>query len=138
VLQRRPTAHRRLAELGLLGRRHHARLDETESARLRGALEELGPLFAAFGQYLGSRVDLLPLAACTTLADTRISEAADQPADTTPSLAGVDIEPTPIRRSFLHLWYRGVLDDDEKVILKTVRAGVVATLENQIEELPVL
>jgi hypothetical protein len=123
-----------LAELGLLGRRHHAKLDESESVRLRGALEEFGPLFAGFGQYLGSRIDLLPLAACTTLAETRIPEAADQTADSAPSVARIDIEPSPIRRSFLHLWHRGVLDDEEAVIVKTVRSGAVAALEGQIEE----
>jgi predicted unusual protein kinase regulating ubiquinone biosynthesis (AarF/ABC1/UbiB family) len=138
VIERRPAARRRLAELGLLGRRHHAKLDESESVRLRGALEEFGPLFAGFGQYLGSRIDLLPLAACTTLAETRIPEAADQTADSAPSVARIDIEPSPIRRSFLHLWHRGVLDDEEAVIVKTVRSGAVAALEGQIEELPVL
>jgi predicted unusual protein kinase regulating ubiquinone biosynthesis (AarF/ABC1/UbiB family) len=127
-----------LAELGLLGRRHHTKADESESVRLRGALEELGPLFAGFGRYLGSRVDLLPLAACTTLVETRIPEAADQTADTAPTVARIDIEPSPIRRSFLHLWHRGVLEDEKTVILKTVRSGAVAALEGQIEELPVL
>jgi ubiquinone biosynthesis protein len=138
VLQRRPTAHRRLAELGLLGRRHPAKIDQSESARLRGALEELGPLFACFGRYLGSRVDLLPLAACTTLAETRIPEAAEQSDDSLPLPTGIDVEPAPFRRSFLHLWHRGVLDDDERVIVKAVRMGSVTALEDQIDELPVL
>ena len=137
MIDSRPTARRRLAELGLLGRRQQRTIDASESVCLRGALEELGPLFAGFGQYLGSRVDLLPLAACSTLANTRITDAADQEADTTPVLSGVAIEAVPIRRSFLHLWHRGVLDD-EKVVVKTVRKAAVATLENQIEELPVL
>jgi ubiquinone biosynthesis protein len=138
VIERRPTARRRLAELGLLGRRQQTKIDEAESVRLRGALEELGPLFAGFGQYLGSRVDLLPLAACTTLAETRLADTAETRADSPPSPAAVDIETTPIRRSFLHLWHRGVLDNDERVIVKTVRSVAVAALESQIEELPVL
>jgi ubiquinone biosynthesis protein len=137
VLERRPTARRRLAELGLLGRRQQLKIDQSESARLRGALEELGPLFAGFGQYLGSRVDLLPLAACATLVETGIAETAEPKADTPPSLAGVEVRPAPIRRSFLHLWHRGVVGD-EKVIVKTVRPGAVAALEDQIDELPVL
>ena len=77
MLQNQPAARRRLAELGLLDRRHNSNLAESESLRLRLALEEFGPLFAGFGQYLGSRVDLLPQAACATLAETRISEAVD-------------------------------------------------------------
>jgi predicted unusual protein kinase regulating ubiquinone biosynthesis (AarF/ABC1/UbiB family) len=138
VAERRPTARRRLAELGLLGRRQHRKTDEPESVRLRGAFEELGPLFAAFGQYLGTRVDLLPLASCATLAETPIPEGTDGEADATPSLSGVEIEARPIRRSFLHVWRRGVLDDDQNVVIKTVRSGAVAALEHQIDELPVL
>jgi ubiquinone biosynthesis protein len=138
VLQHRPTARRRLAELGLLGRRQNSNLAESESARLRLALEELGPLFAGFGRYLGSRVDLLPLAACTTLAETRISEAVDPPSGARPSVTGIAIEPSPYRWSLLHLWNRGVFDDGEAVIVKTVRPGVVASLEKHIEELPAL
>jgi ubiquinone biosynthesis protein len=129
---------RRLAELGLLGRRHNPNLTESESARLRLALEEFGPLFAGFGRYLGSRVDLLPLAACATLAKTRTSEEVDAPSDAPPSLKGIEIEPTPFRWSFLHLWHRGVLDDGEAVVVKTLRSGVVDSLERQIEELPAL
>jgi len=129
---------RRLAELGLLSRRQHSNLTESESARLRVALEELGPLFAGFGRYLGSRVDLLPLAACATLAETRIPEAADAPSGPPPSLTGIEIEPTPFRWSVLHLWHRGVLEDGEAVVVKKLRSGVVDSLERQIEELPAL
>ena len=129
---------RRLAELGLLGRRQHSNLTESESARLRVALEELGPLFAGFGRYLGSRVDLLPLAACATLAETRISEAVDAPSGPAPTLTGIEIEPTPFRWSFLNLWHRGVLEDGEAVVVKKLRSGVVESLERQIEELPAL
>ncbi len=138
MLQRQPTARRRLAELGLLGRRHNSNLAESESVRLRLALEELGPLFAGFGQYLGSRVDLLPLAACTTLAETRIPEAVDVPSGDRPSVTGIEIEPTPFRWSLLHLWHRGVLDEGEAVVVKKLRPGVVALLERHLEELPAL
>jgi ubiquinone biosynthesis protein len=129
---------RRLAELGLLDRRQRSNPVESESARLRLALEGLGPLFAGFGRYLGSRVDLLSLAACATLSDTRFSEAEDAPSGAPPSLAGIDIEPSPFRWSFLHLWYRGVLEDGEAVVVKKLRSGMVASLERQVEELPVL
>jgi ubiquinone biosynthesis protein len=138
VIERRPTARRRLAELGLLGRRRNTTIGGPESDRLRIALEELGPLFAAFGRYLGSRVDLLPLAACANLTMTRIPEATDRKIDPAPTLRGVEIEATPIRRSLLYLWRRGVVEDGDQVIIKTVRRTAVAALENQIEELPVL
>jgi predicted unusual protein kinase regulating ubiquinone biosynthesis (AarF/ABC1/UbiB family) len=38
------------------------------SQRLRQAMERLGPVFSAFGRYLSSRVDLLPIHACLDLA----------------------------------------------------------------------
>jgi ubiquinone biosynthesis protein len=129
---------RRLAELGLLGRRQNSNLTDSESARLRLALEEFGPLFAGFGQYLGSRVDLLPLAACATLAETRISEAVDRPSSARPSVTGIEIEPIPFRWSFLHLWHHGALEGGDAVVVKTLRPGVVDSLERHIEELPAL
>jgi ubiquinone biosynthesis protein len=138
VLQSRPTARRRLAELGLLDRRHNSNLVDSESTRLRLALEELGPLFAGFGRYLGSRVDLLSLAACATLAETRISEAEDAPSGAPPSLAGIEIESAPFRWSLLHLWYRGVLENGEAVVVKKLRPAMLDSLESQIEELPAL
>ena len=78
------------------------------------------------------------MAACTTLANTRIPEAAGEPTASRPSVTGIEIDPTPFRWTFLHLWHRGVLDDGEAVVVKTVRTGTVAALENQIEELPAL
>jgi ubiquinone biosynthesis protein len=113
-------------------------LIDSEGVRLRIALEELGPLFVAFGHYLGSRVDLLPLATCTTLAQTRFPTALDALTDTMPAVEGVDIEPTPLRRGILHRWHRGVFDKEQAVIVKTVRTNVVTAFEEQIDELPVL
>jgi len=129
---------RRLAELGLLGRRRNSKHTDPESVRLRLALEEFGPLFAGFGQYLGSRVDLLPLAACATLAETRISEAGDGRPTSPPTVAGIEIEPASFRESSLHFWHRGALDDGEAVVVKSLRPGVVDSLEKHIEELPEL
>lgn len=133
------TARRRLAEQGLLGRRRQrGKLSEPEWVRLRAALEGLGPLFACFGRYLGSRIDLLPVAACATLADTSVQDPADRAADQRPPVSGIDLEATPFRTSLLHLWNRGTLDSGEAVVVKSVRAGLVEALEDQIEELPVL
>jgi predicted unusual protein kinase regulating ubiquinone biosynthesis (AarF/ABC1/UbiB family) len=42
-------------------------LEETHGYRLRAALESLGPVFSAFGLYLSSRVDLLPVRTCLEL-----------------------------------------------------------------------
>src|SRR5688500_5310534 len=42
--------------------------DEQPMRRLRETLLELGPLFAGFGRYLSSRIDLLPRRDCLELA----------------------------------------------------------------------
>src|ERR671910_95398 len=42
--------------------------DEQPMRRLRETLVELGPLFASFGRYLSSRIDLLPRRDCLELA----------------------------------------------------------------------
>jgi hypothetical protein len=64
----------RLAELGFAPRARGFRLageaagEPWSAARLAAALPGLGPVFAAFGRYLGSRADLLPVADCLVLA----------------------------------------------------------------------
>ncbi|HLX08910.1 MAG TPA: AarF/UbiB family protein [Thermoanaerobaculia bacterium] len=60
-----------LASFGLLDRPRPAigpAAEEPFGRRLRGALEELGPVWAAFGRYLASRIDLLAAADCLELA----------------------------------------------------------------------
>src|SRR5712692_19323 len=57
----------RILDIGLRFRlyrflpRFSSTLDETRAARLREALEVLGPIFVKFGQVLSTRRDLLPL-----------------------------------------------------------------------------
>src|SRR5262245_42153793 len=71
---RRREVERCLAELrlgvgprGLAGEAVPPHFDGGFGRRLRFALERLGPVFAAFGRYLASRPDLLPLADCLEL-----------------------------------------------------------------------
>ena len=55
-----------LVRVATIGRRH--RLDAPRGARLRMALEKLGPIFVKFGQVLSTRRDLLPLDVADELA----------------------------------------------------------------------
>ncbi len=55
-----------LVRVATVGRR--ARLDRPRGARLRMALERLGPIFVKFGQVLSTRRDLLPLDVADELA----------------------------------------------------------------------
>jgi hypothetical protein len=69
--QRREEVERRLAELGLAARGPRAWErpgGEPQVARLCALLPELGPVFGAFGNYLGSRADLLAESDCRQLA----------------------------------------------------------------------
>jgi ubiquinone biosynthesis protein len=131
-------ARKRLAAHGLTGRRQSGKLTEPESLRLRRAFEDLGPLFAGFGQYLGSRVDLLPLVDCSTLAKTKITLPATATAFRAPSIVDIELDPEPLQWGPLHLWYQGRLATDTQVIVKTVRPEVVAAIEADIDILPVL
>lgn len=131
-------ARQRLAAHGLTGRRQSGEFTEPESLRLRRALEELGPLFAGLGQYLGSRVDLLPLVDCSILSETRLSLPATATANRAPSIVDIELDLEPLRRGPLHLWFQGRLADNTKVIVKTVRSEVSAAIEAEIDILPVL
>lgn len=64
------------------------RADADHARRLRALLDDLGPLALAFGRYLASRADLLPLAACQALArgHSTPGEAREGPALDEPSL----------------------------------------------------
>src|SRR4051812_29671706 len=42
--------------------------DEQRAGQMRAALVAIGPVFAAFGRYLSTRVDLLPRRDCAELA----------------------------------------------------------------------
>ena len=57
---------RALVRVATIGRR--GRLDVPRGARLRMALEKLGPIFVKFGQVLSTRRDLLPLDVADELA----------------------------------------------------------------------
>jgi hypothetical protein len=73
---RRRSVDARLSALGAPPAAHRlpppeGRLSDAETSirRLRETLTDLGPVFAGFGRYLSSRVDLLPRRACLELAE---------------------------------------------------------------------
>jgi hypothetical protein len=109
------------------------------TARLREGLESLGPVFASFGRYLGSRADLLPVADCLVLAGIpdlgeaappgavaeRIAAELGRPL---PELfAGFEEEPFEVR--LLHQSHRAWLATGEEATVRVVQPG----LEERIE-----
>jgi predicted unusual protein kinase regulating ubiquinone biosynthesis (AarF/ABC1/UbiB family) len=116
--------------------------------RLRGALEELGPVFSAFGLYLASRVDLLAAADCLELsaisgrvpplpaAAVRAGIAAELGRPAEAVLA--ELEPEPCESRLLVQAHRGRLTDGQAVVLRFVRPGAAEAAEADLARLPLL
>jgi ubiquinone biosynthesis protein len=128
--------------------------------RLSGALQELGPVFAAFGLYLGSRVDLLAAADClelsappdrvpplpqeamraaiaAELADRADAAGAGEPgAASFATISAIELEPCESR--LLVQGHRARLADGQPVLLRLVRPGAAEAAEADLERLPLL
>jgi ubiquinone biosynthesis protein len=114
--------------------------------RLKGALQELGPVFSAFGLYLSTRVDLLAAADCLELSGIPnrvpplpaaavrewIAAELGRPADTI--LAALEAEPCESR--LLVQGHRARLADGQPVVLRFVRPDAGEALERDLERLP--
>lgn len=142
----------RLAGAGLRGTRRRdpaASLDEgPASVRLRTALESLGPLFAAFGSYLSTRADLLPLQDCLELAKTNRS-SPHTPIDwirnsiragggrALEELAS-RIEDPPLRHGPVFQWHEANLPKGDLVRVKVLRPEFEKKAAEDVGLLPVL
>jgi ubiquinone biosynthesis protein len=116
--------------------------------RLRGALQELGPVFSELGLYLASRVDLLPAADCRELADlsgsqpplpvaevaARAAAEVGQPAETI--FAG--LEPFPAESRLLAQVHRARLADGRPVIVRLARPEALEAARSDLDRLPAL
>lgn len=120
---------------------------DTFIARLATACFELGPVFAAFGRYLGSRADLLSAAEAFQLqaipvretkvtsneiADQLREELGDDASELTPHL-----EPEGRTRGLIQE-HRAVLPDGRRLCVRLVTRQRLARLESEIELLEVL
>ncbi len=130
----------------LEGRRGHARLDGTPTARgrhLREMLDELGPTFVKFGQLLSTRPDIVPP---DIIAELRGLQDQVRP------FPFVDVERVireelgqPIERLFLEFdeevlaaasigqVHRAVLPNGRRVAVKVQRPNAPATIESDIQ-----
>ncbi|MFY9826222.1 MAG: AarF/UbiB family protein [Thermoanaerobaculia bacterium] len=150
---RRREVERRLVEAGLgrgprglAGEAPH--FDGGFGRRLRLALETLGPVFSAFGRYLGSRADLLPLADCFELRQTEEAAEPMSPAAVhalVESETGVplgeafgEIEAAPLCRGLLLQTHRARLPDGRGALVQLVRPDCGASLEADLPHLPLL
>jgi ubiquinone biosynthesis protein len=123
---------RRKAEVSALSR----------GARLRRALEELGPIFVKFGQILSTRRDLLPpdladeLALLQdrvapfpgTLARTQIETALGQPIDQ----LYASFDETPLASASISQVHAATLPDGRKVVIKVLRPEIQRRIEDDL------
>jgi predicted unusual protein kinase regulating ubiquinone biosynthesis (AarF/ABC1/UbiB family) len=153
---RKQELKQRLIEFGLIRQghfhRHRESADVGEGAdytrKLRQALTSLGPVFASFGLYLSSRVDLLPVSDCLELA--MIPDRADwMPISTVRALIVSELgdsqeeiypifEEVPFESRLMFQLHRAVLESGERVTVKIVNPEAEAQLESELESLSIL
>jgi ubiquinone biosynthesis protein len=133
------------AKLGRYGffwlRNKHA--DKSQGARIRLALQTLGPVFIKFGQMLSTRKDLLPLDIANelTILQDKVapfdSAVAEQIILKSLGLQAIsdlfsDFEPRPLASASIAQVHTATLNGKE-VIIKVIRPDIKRTIESDIE-----
>lgn len=149
--RRRDEVERRLAALGFAGEDPRARRHPgggPSIARLCALLPEIGPVFAAFGRYLGSRVDLLPEGDCRQLAEVPEDLPPLAPEvlrglllrelGSLPQEAFSDFELAPCECTLVYQEHRARLGGGISVLVRVVRPGFEEELRQEIGLLPLL
>jgi ubiquinone biosynthesis protein len=121
---------------------------DTRGARLRLALEELGPVFVKFGQALSTRRDLLPV----DIAD-ELAKLQDRVPPFPGEIAGAMLEriygrplsevfstfdKTPLAAASIAQVHAATLKDGEDVVVKILRPGMRAVIERDLDVLAAL
>ena len=116
--------------------------EATRAERIRGALEELGPLFVKFGQILSTRRDLLPDDIADELARLQdrvppfpgvrarqlIEQAYKQPIHE----VFADFDETPLASASIAQVHAARLLDGSEVVVKVVRPGIKRIIERDV------
>jgi len=115
---------------------------------VRQALEDLGGLFGAFGRYLASRADLLPVDAClhlSGLSERRSPTPLDQIQRLVLAEFGTDLEqvyttfdPEPYRLDLFCQTHRALLNDERPVVVRLFHPDLEDLLGCDLEFLPLL
>ncbi|MDZ7670240.1 MAG: ubiquinone biosynthesis regulatory protein kinase UbiB [Gammaproteobacteria bacterium] len=122
--------------------------NRSRGARLRLALEHLGPVFIKFGQLMSTRRDLIPLDIADELArlqdhvppfagaDARrlVERAIGQPIEASFGYFELD----PIASASVAQVHAAALHDGTQVVVKVVRPGIEAVIREDIELLRML
>ena len=120
----------------------------TRGARLRLALEELGPIFVKFGQVLSTRRDLLPVDIADELAmlqdrvppfDSSIAVATLEAAYGRPiSEVFARFEHAPLAAASIAQVHTAALKSGQEVVVKILRPGMHEVIEGDLEVLKTL
>jgi ubiquinone biosynthesis protein len=117
-------------------------LDESRGARLRLALEDLGPIFIKFGQLLSTRRDLLPI----DIAD-ELAKLQDQvpPFDAALSVARIEaqlgakvgdvfarFDNQPLASASVAQVHAAQLKSGEEVVVKVIRPGLKPVIQQDL------
>lgn len=135
---------RALARVVAFGRR----LDAPRGARLRMALERLGPIFVKFGQVLSTRRDLLPADVAEELARLQdrvppfdgdvavrmVEQAFGRPLDA----VFESFDRTPVASASIAQVHLAVLQDGREVAVKVLRPGMLKVIDEDLALLRML
>jgi ubiquinone biosynthesis protein len=124
------------------------RIGGSRAARLRLALEELGPIFVKFGQALSTRRDLLPVDVADELAKLQdrvppfsgyiaiamIEKTFGKPLE---EIFG-SFEPTPLAAASIAQVHAAVLKNGDEVVVKVLRPGMREVIDLDLEVLDAL
>lgn len=125
--------------LGTLGRKPAV----NRNARLRLAMEELGPVHIKFGQLLSTRRDFLSPELADELrllqdrvrpfAEPSISELAQERLGRPASEVFAELDPEPLASASVAQVHGAVLQSGEAVVVKVIRPGIGAIVEADID-----
>jgi predicted unusual protein kinase regulating ubiquinone biosynthesis (AarF/ABC1/UbiB family) len=131
-----------------IGRPNGVGSQEMHSHTLCRALESLGPVFSAFGIYLSSRVDLLPVNACLDLARivdqvemtpiSAVRELITQEFDCPPEEIYSTFEEVPFESRLMFQSHHALLENGTAVTVKVIHSAYQEQYEFDLELLPLL
>ena len=123
-------------------------LTRPRGARLRQALEELGPVFVKFGQMLSSRPDLLPddIARELTLLQDKVTpfsgeearELIEQALEQPIEAIFTNFNSVPLASASVAQVHTAELSENQQVIIKVLRPGIEAVIQRDLEVLYLL
>ena len=125
------------------GHRRHRHEKHSRAARVRLAMEELGPTYIKFGQILSTRPDLVPvefIKELTKLQDMVAPEPFEAIHPVLSRSLGApheeifsEFDPTPMASASIGQVYRARLREGDRVAVKVQRPGIRRTIEIDLE-----